>query len=58
MQTVSIYRDNGKEAELHGGLEGGETLVLNLPPYLANGSKVTPAGAPEKPGEQTAGRSG
>jgi HlyD family secretion protein len=37
---VSIYRDFGTTAELHDGLEGGESLILTPPAGLEEGSKV------------------
>jgi RND family efflux transporter MFP subunit len=39
-QRVTIYRDFGTTAELHDGLQGGESLVLSPPTDLADGSKV------------------
>ena len=40
MQDITIYRDFGTSVELHGGLKGGETLVLSPPVELADGNRV------------------
>ena len=40
MQDVTIYRDFGTSVELHGGLKGGEKLVLSPPVELADGNRV------------------
>ena len=37
---IEIYRDFGTSVELRAGLSGGETLVVNPPADLSNGSKV------------------
>jgi HlyD family secretion protein len=53
MQKVDIYRDLGTSVELKAGLQGGEKLVIDAPPDLADGTKVAVAtdqanGAPGK----------
>jgi len=44
-RKVSIFRDFGTSAELRGGLQGGERLVLSPPAGLTDGSKVQVADA-------------
>jgi HlyD family secretion protein len=40
MQPVEIARDFGTRVELNDGVQGGETIVLNPPSALEDGSKV------------------
>jgi hypothetical protein len=47
-QRVTIYRDFGTTAELHDGLQGGESLIRSPPTDLADSSKVHIANPPPK----------
>ena len=59
MRDVSVYRDFGTKIELHGGLNGGETVVLSPPVTLEDGGKVKlpPPAQPNNGAQQTAQRS-
>jgi hypothetical protein len=45
---VTISRDFGTAAELRDGLAGGESMVLNAPTELTDGSKVQVANSPQQ----------
>lgn len=51
MMPIKINRDFGKTVELREGLGGGETIVVNAPPDLAEHSKVK---VRQKPAEEQA----
>ncbi len=45
LQPITIARDLGTTLELRSGLKGGDTVVLNPPTDLRDGSRIVPNGS-------------